>query len=188
METRAWAQRVDKLAAAILIRGAYGDPYWLTAKYPGRAQDGSPMKKGDKVLYYPRTKTVMAGLKAEQAWRDFQSEIADEDFYNRAAAAMIIGDIFYSSWGYDQTNVDFYQVVKVTPAMIALRQIDKRVTRGLGHPQEYVMPTPNKFVGPVLNKKVQAHNGVPLVRLNSYSNAYKWDGREKSQTGSGWGH
>ena len=24
-----------------------------------------------------------------------------------------IGDIFYSSWGYDQTNIDYYMVTKI---------------------------------------------------------------------------
>jgi len=34
-----------------------------------------------------------------------------------------VGDIFYDSWGYEQTNIDFYQVVEVTPKSIKLREI-----------------------------------------------------------------
>ena len=34
-----------------------------------------------------------------------------------------IGDIFYNSWGYDQTNIDFYQVVATTAKTITLRAI-----------------------------------------------------------------
>lgn len=34
-----------------------------------------------------------------------------------------VDDILYSSWGYDQTNIDFYQVVKVTPRGLRLREI-----------------------------------------------------------------
>jgi len=33
------------------------------------------------------------------------------------------GDIFYNSWGYEQTNIDFYQVVKTTAKTITLRKI-----------------------------------------------------------------
>lgn len=33
------------------------------------------------------------------------------------------GDIFYNSWGYEQTNVDFYQVVSTTAKTITLRAI-----------------------------------------------------------------
>jgi hypothetical protein len=34
-----------------------------------------------------------------------------------------IGDIFYNSWGYEQTNIDFYQVVSTTAKTITLRAI-----------------------------------------------------------------
>lgn len=34
-----------------------------------------------------------------------------------------VGDILYSSWGYDQTNVDFYQIVEVMAKSIELRKI-----------------------------------------------------------------
>jgi hypothetical protein len=203
MTSKIWAQTVEKLAAAYLNRqAAYGDPYWMTAKYPGKTKDGTPVKRGDKVLYWPRTKTLMVGPEAEQAWRDFKAEVADEDFYNHPygygrhasvevtalEAPVVVGDIFYSSWGYDQTNIDFYQVVKVGKAMISLRQIDKRVTRARGEPEEYVMPTANKFVGPVITKKLKLYSDRPFVELNSYANAYKWDGKAQAQTGFGWGH
>lgn len=191
--TTPWEQRVTRLAAAFLVKNrqaAYGDPYWLTAKYPGRAKDGTPVKKGDKVLYWPRTKEMLVGPKAEQAWRDFQAQVSDEDAYNyRAASAVIVGDIFYSSWGYDQTNVDFYQVVKVGPAMISMRKVHSKVVSRRGEPQEYVEPVSNSFTGPVFNKKLNtSYDGRPMVKIESYAHAYKWDGKPKAQTGSGWGH
>ncbi len=34
-----------------------------------------------------------------------------------------IGDIFVESWGYEQTNVDFYQVIKLNAASVVLRKI-----------------------------------------------------------------
>lgn len=39
-----------------------------------------------------------------------------------------VGDILSSTWGYDATYVDFYQVVAVTPASIRIRQVDKKVS------------------------------------------------------------
>ncbi len=105
----------------------------------------------------------------------------------RTASAVIVGDVFEASWGYDQTNVDFYQVVKVGPAMIALRAIDKKVSRKSGD-TDFVLPLANKFTGPAIAKKLMDWEGRPLVKLNSYSRAYKWDGREKQQTGGSGGH
>jgi len=104
------------------------------------------------------------------------------------ASAVIVGDIFFSQWGYDQTNLDYYQVVKTTPKMIALRKIDKRMTRGRGEPTEYYMPIANKFTGPELRKKLKEHRGRAYVDLNSYASAYKWDGKERDQTGGAFGH
>ena len=37
------------------------------------------------------------------------------------------GSIFYSSWGYDQTNIDFYQVVKATAKTVWLRKLNAKV-------------------------------------------------------------
>lgn len=104
------------------------------------------------------------------------------------ASAVIVGDIFYSSWGYDQTNLDYYQVVKTTATMVSLRKIDKRLTRGRGEPTEYYMPVANKFVGPPINKKLKEYNGKAYVNLTTYSSAYKWNGKEQSQTGGAYGH
>jgi len=104
------------------------------------------------------------------------------------ASAVIVGDIFHSSWGYDQTNCDFYQVVKTTPKMLGLRKIDKKLVKGRGGSTEYYMPEANKFVGPVLRKKLGEYQGKPYVKLTTYSSASKWDGKPKGQTGGNYGH
>jgi len=63
------------------------DPVWIKARYPGTARDGTPFKKGDRVLYFPNDKTFLVGAKAEQEWRDYEATIADEAFYNHSASA-----------------------------------------------------------------------------------------------------
>lgn len=37
------------------------------------------------------------------------------------------GDVFVSSWGYEQTNVDFYEVVKVAAKTVTLIPIERKV-------------------------------------------------------------
>ncbi|OTN93623.1 hypothetical protein [Enterococcus faecium] len=37
-----------------------------------------------------------------------------------------VGDIFYSSWGYEQTNVTFWQIVKLTEKTAWFRPIKKQ--------------------------------------------------------------
>ena len=57
-----------------------GDPRWIKAKYSGVAVDGTPFRRGEEVLYWPVGKKIMVGKQAEEAWRDFRSQVADEDF------------------------------------------------------------------------------------------------------------
>lgn len=101
-----------------------------------------------------------------------------------------VGDIFYSSWGYDQTNVDFYEVVGISGKQVAIRQIHEKVVRS-DTSADYVVPMPGKFVSgePVLKKiPSKGYQGTPYLRLNSFSGASLWDGKPKYQTGAYAGH
>ncbi len=88
-----------KTAAVTRVEGLGGggrryprDPVWINAKYPGVDTEGKPFKKGARVLYWPNNKTFMQGPKAEQAWRDFQAQIADEIQYNASFKKAESGD------------------------------------------------------------------------------------------------
>lgn len=101
-----------------------------------------------------------------------------------------VGDILYSSWGYDQTNIDFYEVRKVTGSMVVLQKLEKRVVRDLG-PQVYVVPVPGQYgqAAPLRRKFGPSWRGdVYTVSINSYASASLWDGVPLAQTGSGYGH
>ena len=56
------------------------DPRWMNARYAGLAQGGTPFKAGDRVLYYPLSRSFLIGDEAEKNWREFQSAAADESF------------------------------------------------------------------------------------------------------------
>ncbi len=95
-----------------------------------------------------------------------------------------VGDILSSSWGYDQTNIDFYQVVATTEKSIVIRPIAQKIVRSRP-PQDYVVPVKNKFTG---GKERHRVGPGGYVRLTSFSVAKKWDGKPEYQTSSGWGH
>ena len=42
---------------------------------------------------------------------------------------MEIGTILVNRWGYEQTNVDFFQVIKVTEKTVVIRQIAKETVK-----------------------------------------------------------
>ena len=58
-----------------------------------------------------------------------------------------VGDILHHSWGYDQTNCDFYQVVEVKKASVVLRKIGaKHVEGSEGFMSESLMPEKDAFI------------------------------------------
>lgn len=64
-----------------------------------------------------------------------------------------IGDILHHSWGYDQTNCDFYQVVGVKKASVVLRKIGATTVPGSeGFMSESLLPVKDAF----LEKATQA--------------------------------
>ena len=57
-----------------------GDPYWTEARFNSADANGNKVAKGDRIFYYPRTKTVLSGTHAEQAAAEFADAAADEAF------------------------------------------------------------------------------------------------------------
>ena len=58
-----------------------------------------------------------------------------------------VGDILHHSWGYDQTNCDFYQVVEVKNASVVLRKIAHETVPGSeGFMSESVLPVKDAFI------------------------------------------
>lgn len=89
-------------------------------------------------------------------------------------AGFQVGDILYSSWGYEQTNIDYYEVVRVSGVSAWIRPIAKECEY-LGPMHGTCTPVPGKYTG-----DAEIHRTNPTyrcVRLNSYSSAYKWGGR-----------
>ena len=56
-----------------------------------------------------------------------------------------IGDLFVNSWGYDQTNIDYYQVVKKTKKTISVLPINSKIIED-GFMQGKSIPLKNNFV------------------------------------------
>ena len=86
-------------------------------------------------------------------------------------AKVNVGDIFRASWGYDQTNIDYYQVVAVSGQNIQVRAIAQQSQETLAM-QGVCVPIPNSFIGEVMKKRIQADGDSLSFRVNSFSNAY----------------
>ena len=103
-----------------------------------------------------------------------------------------VGDIFYSSWGYEQTNVNFFQVValcgtssvrvrEVYPRMDSERAVSPMsadrtysITRDMLPPADRSVFIKNQERGDIKRLKSFAADGVsnPQFNLTTYANAY----------------
>jgi len=54
-----------------------------------------------------------------------------------------IGHILSASWGYDQTNIDYYVVIRKMASMVELQAIGQKYVESASSMSEYVMPDPN---------------------------------------------
>lgn len=84
---------------------------------------------------------------------------------------LVIGDILVSYWGYNQSNVDYYQVVEmVGNNSVCLREIGKQKTFESDGLSGHCIPVVDHFTGESFTKRV--YDGM-RVRLNSFSSARK---------------
>jgi hypothetical protein len=105
-------------------------------------------------------------------------------------AVVAVGEIYRTSWGYDQTNVDFYQVVRVKGCFAWLQEIGATYVNGS---ESQIMPNPEHKIGSPKRKKICAslYTGkvdvcFKMCEWGCY--ARKWDGHECYQTPIGMGH
>lgn len=62
----------------------------------------------------------------------------------RAADHFKVGDLLYTSWGYDQTNIDFYKVVRVLDKSVEIVAIGAKSVPGTqGFMSEALTPDPS---------------------------------------------
>lgn len=84
-----------------------------------------------------------------------------------------VGDIFRSSWGYEQTNIDYYQVTR----LVGSRSIEVRAIAADSIDTHYMqgdcVPMRDAFIGEPMTKRISMAGGEPAFAVASYANAYR---------------
>lgn len=94
-----------------------------------------------------------------------------------------VGEIVYNSWGYDQTNIDFYQVVRVSSNFAWLQSINSQSTLdgGCGPMSGHVEPVADTMHGEVTQHRVRMYNGNPSIRFEHGAGCV-YDGKPKYES------
>lgn len=101
--------------------------------------------------------------------------------------SLAVGDIMASSWGYDQTNVNFYEVTEVRGKEVILREVASKVTsHGAG--SDSVVAVPGQYIGEPMRRRPGGSGERVYVRISDSQTASKWDGHPMHETAGGYGH
>ncbi|BCA97241.1 hypothetical protein TUM19329_36020 (plasmid) [Legionella antarctica] len=84
-----------------------------------------------------------------------------------------IGSILYTSWGYEQTNIDFYEVTRlIGKTTLELREISQSCVPGQYGLSGKTKPIPSHFVSDPFKKRISTEGSV---RIDGHG-AYIWSG------------
>lgn len=112
--------------------------------------------------------------------RDLAAAAARRDERAAQRAAFVpnlkAGNILYTNWGWEQTNVEFYQVIEAKGKMVTIRQIESALEQS-GFMSGKVLPRPDTFCGDALKRRVGITNSV---RINGHITAWLHDGAPKT--------
>lgn len=88
---------------------------------------------------------------------------------------IVPGTIYVSSYGYDMTLVDYYQVVRRSNKTIYLREIKSKILSGGGYAGEK-MPIKDDFKNDEIIRSVLSGDG-DWIRIGQHKRASLWDGK-----------
>lgn len=130
---------------------------------------------------------------ARETWvRGYFERVATNEGYRKESAAgkrqphkWQVGHIFRTSWGYDQTNVDFYEIVRIVgPYSVELREIAS-VDLGGGHgdgTSSTCGPKAGAYTGEPFIRRAYGKDGI---KIDEVARAFLWDAKPAHYS---WGH
>lgn len=110
------------------------------------------------------------------------SRLASRKITPEKLSSLNIGDIFVSSWGYEQTNVDFYQIIEIKKSQASIKKLSKSISEALGSMSGYVTAIKDHFLNDeIINKRILFDGNNPYFKFD-HTTASRWDGREQYQS------
>ena len=168
--TKTGDRQSDAVVYTCESTGRDGKTRYHATGFHGRAQ------KPDFNFYYKtdvqRGRKIQEFFKSRRTWAKHKK--LDAEKRKDAGRGLAVGDILRSSWGYDQTNVNYYQVLEmVGKTTVVLREIGQK-KKETGYMSGTTSPRKDIFAGKPFRK--QARQGS--VKINSHRHAFKVDPKE----------
>lgn len=161
----------------IYVKGPYRNNYQVLAYY-GKAKNPTKNvlcdigKVEDYIqnlaLQFDQTASARRTLKEA-------NKVSRQEHTKVFLSKLVPGAILVRSWGYDQTNVNFYQVKAVSGKKVTFQEISSSY-RSAGYSYGYVMPILDSFIGEEKNTIVRG----PGIAVNDWDHACRFfEGKEE---------
>ena len=100
-----------------------------------------------------------------------------------------LGTVLYSTSGYNQTKVRFYEVTELCgKTMVKVRRLANRSVSSHGEAHYKVMPVMGTHYGDPVRRKVKTFDDLTGIELSSFEWGSVWDGKPKLETDPRFGH
>ncbi len=98
-----------------------------------------------------------------------------------------VGDILTYSWGYDQTNIDAFQVVRESKASVWIRPIALEVGEATGPFSDRARPARDKFLSDkvIVKRRRSGYRGDEIVVMDHGVGSLWYGERDLHRS---WGH
>lgn len=162
-----WAWEQDDKIYAIAFHGRAQKPLWFH-------------RFGSKAARLKKIEGTIASRKASIGVKEQRAE-ARKSYQH----ALKVGDVLSAAWGYDETHVDFYEVLDTRGKSVLISKIGKKIdhSSAVGG-ADYVVPARGHYIGKPMLKRVGEGGYVKV----GHTHARPWDGKPEYETAAGWGH
>jgi hypothetical protein len=144
-------------------------------KSMGRRSLGTTNARGDKEAISQGIERFISQMEAKAGRRT-----AQRDAKRQARAEFVnpykVGDFLYSSWGYEQTNREFYQVIEVGNNSLKIQEVAQNRTRD-GYDSGHCSPIRDSFVKPAQWVTIQVATTYHSVPSPIHGNLYAYEGK-----------
>jgi hypothetical protein len=141
------------------VKAPYGDRGQYTVKaWRGKAQKpfvyGLHRNEAAADAWIEQQKQLEAQSVNIKATRKAEKAVNAEKMREQ----LVVGTLLHYSWGYDQTNCEFYQIISRQGAKAVIREIAGETVPGSeGFMSCSLTPCPNKFIGEPITKIIGAY-------------------------------
>lgn len=104
-----------------------------------------------------------------------------------APTAFAPGQILVSEWGHEQTNADFYMILRKTATQVVLQKLKARTLEVVQSMTGRSAPMPDETDGKPFRRKVILCRGERFVMITDFAYAYPMEVGQKSVRVSSYG-